>query len=78
MLLQLNQPADALKEFEATLKKEPNRFRALYGAATSAGLAGNRAKARTYYGQLLKIREGGDTPGRLELNEARKGASTRP
>ena len=78
MLLQLNQPADALKEFEATLKKEPNRFRALYGAATSAALAGNRANARTYYGQLLKVCEGGDTPGRRELNEARKGASTRP
>ena len=78
MLLQLERPADALKEFEATLKKEPNRFRALYGAATSAALAGNRAKARTYYGQLLKVCEGGDRPGRLELDEARKGVSPRP
>ena len=34
MLLELAQPSEALKEFEATLKKEPNRFRAVYGAAT--------------------------------------------
>ena len=42
MLLQLNQPADALKEFEATLKKEPNRFRALSGAA-QVGVARRRS-----------------------------------
>ena len=72
MLLQLNQPADALKEFEATMKKEPNRFRAVYGAAHAAALAGNRAKSRTYYAQLLKICERGDTPGRPELVEARR------
>ena len=29
MLLQLEAPAEALSEFEATLKKEPNRFRAI-------------------------------------------------
>ena len=75
MLLQLNQPADALKEFEATLKKEPNRFRAVYGAAGAAALAGNRATARAYYGQLLKICERSDTPGRPELAEARKGVA---
>ena len=47
MLLQLAQPSEALKEFEATLKKEPNRFRAVYGAATAAAQAGDRARART-------------------------------
>ena len=75
MLLQLAQPAEALKEFEATLKKEPNRFRAAYGAATAASKAGDRAKARTYYGQLLKICERGDRPERPELQEARAGAA---
>jgi tetratricopeptide (TPR) repeat protein len=75
MLLQLAQPAEALKEFEATLKKEPNRFRAVYGAATAASKAGDRAKARTYYGQLVKICEGGDRPERPELKEARAGAA---
>jgi tetratricopeptide (TPR) repeat protein len=75
MLLQLNQPAKALTAFEQTLKKEPNRFRAVYGAARAAALAENRAKARTYYGQLVKICERGDKPGRPELDEARKFAA---
>ena len=72
MLLQLNQPAEALKEFEATLKKEPNRFRAVYGAAKAAALAANPARARAYYAQLVKICERGDQPGRPELAEARR------
>jgi tetratricopeptide (TPR) repeat protein len=71
MLLELAQPSEALKEFEATLKKEPNRFRAVYGAATAAAKAGDRARARTYYGQLLKICERADRPDRPELKEAR-------
>ena len=75
MLLELAQPSEALKEFEATLKKEPNRFRAVYGAATAAAKAGDRARARTYYGQLLKICERADAPGRPELQEARTGAA---
>jgi tetratricopeptide (TPR) repeat protein len=75
MLLELGQPSEALTEFEATLKKEPNRFRAVYGAATAAAKAGDRARARTYYGQLLKICERADTPGRPELQEARTGAA---
>ena len=54
MLLQLDQPAEALKEFEATLEKEPKRFRALFGAARSASLAGDPQKARTYSRALLK------------------------
>ena len=72
MLLQLNQPAKALTAFEQTLKKEPNRFRALYGAAKAAAMGENRARARTYYGQLVKICDRGDNPGRLALEEARR------
>jgi Tfp pilus assembly protein PilF len=71
MLLELKQPAQAQKEFEATLKREPNRFRAVYGAARAAWLAGDRAAARRYYGQLLKTCERADTPGRSELADAR-------
>ena len=76
MLLALDRPADALKEFEATLKKEPNRFRATYEAAKAASLAGDRAKARRYYQQLLDICKAGDAPGRPELQEARKGSAS--
>ena len=71
MLLELKRPAEALKEFEATLTKEPNRFRSLYGAAESAKLAGNRATAQTHFRELLKIAERADKPGREELAEAR-------
>lgn len=71
MLLSLERPADALKEFEATLKKEPNRFRATYYAARAASSAGNTVAARTYYRQLLDICKAGDMPGRPELQEAR-------
>ncbi|HEX5216089.1 MAG TPA: hypothetical protein VFV98_11550 [Vicinamibacterales bacterium] len=74
MLLQMNRPADALKEFEATMKKEPNRFRAVYGAAKAASLAGDQASARKYYAELLKIAAKADTPGRPELAEARQAA----
>ena len=36
MLLELKQPTAALKEYQAVMKKEPNRFRAIYGAARAA------------------------------------------
>lgn len=71
MLLEMKEPAQALKEFQATLEKEPNRFRAVYGAARAAALAGDRAAARTSYRQLLTICEHADSPGRPELAEAR-------
>lgn len=72
MLLQLNDPAQALKEFEATLKKEPNRFRTVFGAAQAALKVGDRAAARRYYETLRTICERADKPGRPDLEEARK------
>src|SRR5207302_9203606 len=36
LLLELNQPKEALREFEGTLMAEPNRFRSLFGAAQAA------------------------------------------
>lgn len=76
LLLQSKQPAEALKEFEATLTKEPNRFRSLYGAAEAAKQAGDRQMAQTYFQKLLKVTEHADKPGRKELAEAR--SETRP
>ena len=58
MLLEANQPKEALVAFEATMKKEPNRFRGIYGAARAAEARGDKAKARTYYKKLLDDREG--------------------
>jgi hypothetical protein len=74
LLLDLNRPAEALKEFEATLTKEPNRFRSLYGAAEAAKLAGDRSTAQTYFRRLLKVAERAEEPERREMAEARSGA----
>ena len=49
MLLELKQPKEALAEFQKTMAKEPNRFRALAGAAAAAAQSGDRAASRTYY-----------------------------
>jgi len=70
MLLEANRPADALVEFEATIKKEPNRFRGLYGGARAAEAAGQRARATTLYKQLLQVASDPDT-NRPELQHAR-------
>jgi hypothetical protein len=70
MLLDAERPADALVEFEATIKKEPNRFRGLYGGARAAEAAGQRARAITLYKQLLQVASEPDT-NRPELEHAR-------
>jgi hypothetical protein len=74
LLLELKRPAEALKEFEATLTKEPNRFRSLFGAAETAKLAGDRQTAQTYFQRLIKVAARADKPARQELAEAISGA----
>jgi Tfp pilus assembly protein PilF len=70
MLLELKQPAEAMVEFEATLRTAPNRFNALSGAAHAAKLSGDGEKAKVYYAKLLAIcgHADGDRP---ELQDAR-------
>ncbi len=70
MLLELNQPALALREFEASAAKEPNRFKGLAGAAKAAALSGDREKARTLYEKLVALAGRADTE-RPELVEAK-------
>jgi tetratricopeptide (TPR) repeat protein len=70
MLADMNQPAQALVEYEADLKFNPNRFDGLYGAAHAAELAGKNTEANTYYAQLLKICNGAAS-GRPELSKAK-------
>lgn len=55
MLLQLNQPLAALDAYEADLKKHPNRFNAMYGAAVASQKSNNIKKATGYYQQLITI-----------------------
>ena len=71
MLLEMNEPAQALEQFEATLKKEPRRFRSLYGAAHAAQLIGSRETSQRYFRELLNVCANADKPGRTELKEAR-------
>jgi tetratricopeptide (TPR) repeat protein len=63
------QPQPALREYQAVLKVAPNRFNALYGAATAAEAAGDPATATSYYRKLLQVAVGEERP---ELREARK------
>ena len=70
MLLELGDSAQALKEFEASHRIEPNRFRGLYGAAKAAQTAGDREKARHYYERLVSLCERADTD-RPEIKEAK-------
>lgn len=72
MLLVANRPEAALADFQAALKQEPGRFRALYGAAKAAQLSGRAEESRKYYAELLKACERGDRPRRSELLEAEK------
>ena len=72
MLLEMNEPAKALEQFEATLKKEPRRFRSLYGAAHAAQLSGSRDTSHKYFRELLKVCARSDKPMRSELREAQR------
>jgi tetratricopeptide (TPR) repeat protein len=71
MLLELKQPEAALKEFEASQRREPNRFRNYLGSARAAEMAGDRAKAASYYQKLLTLAKNADT-ARPELASAKK------
>lgn len=70
LLLELQRPAEALAEYEATSRVTPNRFNGVYGAARSAELAGDSAKAKACYAQLLALCVRGSS-ARPELQRAR-------
>jgi tetratricopeptide (TPR) repeat protein len=72
MFLQMNEPAPALEQFEATLRKDPGRFRALYGAARAARLSGDHDASQKYFLELLTVGTRADKPGRAELLEAQR------
>jgi len=71
MLLKLGQPKQALAEFERSLKRDPNRFRGIDGAARAAEAAGNPQLAREYYAKLQTLTADRDTE-RPELAHAKR------
>jgi hypothetical protein len=74
MLLDAGRAKDALVAFEATMQKEPNRFRGAYGAARAAEALGNKTLAERYYKQVVTIAKDSDGQ-RPELKRARSGAN---
>jgi tetratricopeptide (TPR) repeat protein len=69
MLLEMKRPAEALKEYEASQVREPSRYRGLYGAGMAASQAGDKAKAKQYFGRLVDM--AGSASSRTELGNAR-------
>jgi tetratricopeptide (TPR) repeat protein len=55
MLMDLGRPAEALPQYEASIAKEPNRFRGLYGAGLAAERAGDRPRAKGHFEKLAVI-----------------------
>ena len=70
MLMDLNRPGLAVREFEAVSRAAPNRFNSLYASARASELSGQHWRARQRYQQLLAV--AGSADGRiLELANAR-------
>ena len=74
MLMELKRPAEALKEYEASQLREPNRYRGLYGAGQAAAQSGNRDKAQHYFSKLIELAGSGDL--RPEMEAARRYLAT--
>jgi Tetratricopeptide repeat len=74
LLLASGKAADALKEYENVLNKEPNRYRAVLGAARAATRVGNESRARELFKQLAELGKDADS-ARDGLDEARQSVS---
>jgi tetratricopeptide (TPR) repeat protein len=70
MLMELKRPTEALKEYEASQLREPDRYRGLYGAGQAAVQSGNSNKARQYFSKLVELVGSGDL--RPEMENARR------
>jgi hypothetical protein len=71
MLLQADDAPAALRAFEASMAKEPGRFRGAFGAARAAEASGDAASARKHYARALEIAKDADT-ARPEIERARR------
>jgi tetratricopeptide (TPR) repeat protein len=75
LLLALGRPAEALSEYEASLKRAPGRLAGLYGAGRAAKLAGNSKVAERYFAELAETTQQGDG-SRSEIKDARAFAAS--
>jgi Tfp pilus assembly protein PilF len=53
VLLEVNQPREALNEYELSLRTEPNRFRSILGKARAARQLGDLSLSRDAYQSLV-------------------------
>ena len=60
----------ALKEFETSQVREPNRFRNYAGSAMAAEAMGDRKKAAGFHAKVLELSKNGDG-NRPELTRAK-------
>jgi tetratricopeptide (TPR) repeat protein len=60
LLLEVGRPVEARRAYEASLARQPNRARSLFGAARAAELAGDQAAARLRYAEFLQVMTGAD------------------
>ncbi len=68
MLLKMNQPEAAFKNYKEVLRTHTNRFNALYGAAVAAKQIGYNEEAKTYFNKLVAV---ATDSKRKELKEAK-------
>jgi len=71
MLIEQNQPQQALQEFAASLQDSPNRFNGLFGAARAAELMGDKKIAGEYYAKLVALTANADSD-RPELQKTKE------
>ncbi len=69
ILLREHHPQEALQEYQSVLKIAPNRFNALFGAATAADTTGDATAATNYFRKLTEVAVGDERP---ELKTAKQ------
>jgi tetratricopeptide (TPR) repeat protein len=71
MLVELNQPEQAIREYETSMRSSPNRFDAFYGLARAANQLGDKDKLKNANAKLIELCGHADSE-RPELMEARR------
>jgi hypothetical protein len=71
VLLKAGRAGEALREYEAVLVKEPNRYRATAGALQAAESAGDKKKAAGYATRVIELTAAADSV-RPEVAQARR------
>ena len=70
-MLELGRYQEAQREFEAALKRTPNRLHSVRGLARAAVASGDHDSAETHYQALLQLLADADA-GLPEVEEARQ------